>query len=215
MTTSNPSPRSDPLSASHLGTILGLSAAPFHAALGAGAVAFRGATPHHAANAAGTFFYHEALATLRDELSRMGWRSEQSGNLEYAVHPDGRHRIFVLAGDSNTGDPLAIPHSRRPRGSQGKEQVIQGQLEMLLADLGVGSAAPERVTTWALLHYLDVKRDLVRGELSVPANMNSAGCVTQWRPRILLPPLDLGAGRLANLPAGSPAVSLEVRRKGT
>lgn len=206
--------RRDPLPASHLELIFGVTTVPFVSALAAGAVAASGATAHHAANAAGTFFFHDALATLRDELSKVGWKNLSSGNLEYSMHPKGRHRIFVLAGDSNTGDALATPHSRRPRGSQGKEQVVQGQLDFALAELGLDAALDaSTVTTWALLHYFDKAKQIVKGEVSVPAAIDSSDCVTDWRARILLPDVDLGPGRIAQMPTGTPPVNFEVRRK--
>jgi hypothetical protein len=214
MTNPRRNTRPDPFPPSHLDRLFGVTAEPFVAALAAGAVAASAATVHHATNAAGTFFFHDALATLRDELSKTGWKNLSSGNLEYSMHPKGRHRVFVLAGDSNTGDALATPHSRRPRGSQGKEQVIQGQLDFALAELGLdGTLDASTVTTWALLHYFDKAKEVVKGEVSVPAAIDSSGCVTDWRARILLPDVDLGPGRIAQMPAGTPPANFEVRRK--
>lgn len=213
MSTSRNTTPGGPFPPSHLQIALGLDIGPFHAAMGAGALAQGETGVNHASNAGGTYFFHEGLATLRGELAKADWQNERSGGLEYTVHPDGRHRIFLLAGDSNTGDPLATPHSKRPRGSQGREQVIQGQMDLALAELGVTGAAATRMTTWALLHYFDSKNDIVRGEVSVPTEFNSSNMVTDWRVRIMLPVLDLGPGRIAKVPPGTPPVSFEVRRK--
>jgi hypothetical protein len=125
--------------------------------------------------------------------------------------------VVVRAGDVATGIEDAWPHSRYPRGGEGRRQarqrIVQPQL-VLPVRVGPGPRREAGALNYALLHCFDLKQGVVRAELSVPADLDSRGVVVDWHKRIILPSFEPDGGQGAiQTPAPAPTPPVEVRRR--
>ena len=122
-----------------------------------------------------------------------------------------------MAGDEATGYEGVMPHSRYPRGAEGQRQATQRilQPQLVIPQLRpLQSAATLGPVNYALLHCIDVRSGVVRAELSIPADHDKSGRVTEWGKRILLPNVQLGGnGNVSAIPQPSPTPVIQVRRR--
>jgi hypothetical protein len=194
----------------------GLTTEILSESLKAGAAAYRACTANHPKTSAGFYFYSEVVRVLRDLLSVYGWKPDSDANIEYVVDPPGDQRIFVLAGDAETGLPGGNPRSRHRRGSYGRHAIDRNQLVLDMSDLVevVTPSDEDRIPTWALLHHFDVRTQRIQSELSLPVKMLDDGRVCGWSERIVLPALELVSVKIPDRRSDA-EVNVEVRRRTT
>ena len=187
------------------------------------------ATVHHAKNAAGSFFYHEAVRSLRDLLISTGWEHVNEG-LELTFNPELKIAIAVSSGNTCVGDRHRQPAFKHPKGPMTGTAVAGNtrQLDLFEGITELASFAlptvPARVSfsefqTWWLLHYVDQVHGNVRAELSLPILTAGSEETNQWEIRIVLDPIsfdyelsvtsDDGRGD-----EGSVNLDVDVRKKG-
>jgi hypothetical protein len=192
----------------------GLSTDLIHEALKAGAVAQRACASNHPRTSGGYYFYSETVRVLRDKAARASWTAESDSNIEYVVAPGGLTRIWVLAGDSDTGISNGNPKSRHGRGSYGRHAIDQNQMVLDLPGLVEAEPAIDTafVPSWALLHYFDKGLNEIRCEISLPVPVLEDGRVSAWRERIVLPAVKLGEVKIPERPTNA-IVDVEIRRR--
>jgi hypothetical protein len=185
-------------------------------AIAAGFTAYRSCTDDHPATARGYYFYAETVRALRESVGKRGWTGDCDSNIEYVVHPEGRLRLFVLAGDAGTGYGTADLRSRRSRGQRGRLAVHRNQLRLPVeesdsAATPSGEQVPKQVQTWALVHFVDPGAAEVRVELSLPTGISEDGRVEGWARRIILP--SVGPPLAIPDPVAQPRIDVPVARR--
>jgi hypothetical protein len=79
-----------------------------------------------------------------------------------------------------------------------------------IAPAATTTTSTSPVITWYLLFNRD--RDVLRAELSLPANISSQGCVQDFVERIILEPIDLTRS-IPSRNVGNDSVDVPIRRK--
>ncbi|MCK9362156.1 MAG: hypothetical protein M0P74_00915 [Syntrophales bacterium] len=177
------------------------------------------ATPNDAKAAAGSYAYFAAIRALRDFLCPEGWQHHREGNIEMVLGPSSQFAITASSGDDNTGRNGIEPKTKNHKGSQTSNLVFknrnQGELfpEMVLADPPYD---PDRTPTWFLLYHIDLAKNEIRMELSLPISIDFYTFrINQWRKRIFLPSGNLGGTPInkATQPELYSDFDIEIKRK--
>lgn len=157
-------------------------------------------TSFHPINAAGTYFYHEAIAAFRELSKLYGYDTLRDNNIEFTVND--KYAIFLCLGDKYVGNSLHMPTSQREADSRPKKQMFGlqynnnptgGQGEFFPKELIDASVQGREV--WILLHYLEKVHNketdettyILKAELSRPRSLNKKGFIDSFSPRIILP----------------------------
>lgn len=160
-------------------------------------------TGFHPVNAAGTYFYHEAVAGLRELTKIYGYDILRDNNIEFTANE--KHAICLCLGDKYVGNSLQMPTSQRPADSKPKQQMfglaynnnpMGVQSEMFPKEL-IPEACIKGRTVWILMHYLEKEYNketkettvTLKAELSKPISLNEKGFIDSFSPRIILPPI--------------------------
>lgn len=147
--------------------------------------------------------YAKTLRYLRDLLKGRGWAAV-NGKLPTVEHRDLKISITVGSGDHNTGNHLAMPSTKYPRGAASLIAIAEnGQLVINFPEWKAiqdaarkllemhNAKARGEIRTWWLLLYPTGNH--VRAELSLPVQSKGRK-ITAWEKRIILGTFDLGAG---------------------
>ncbi|WP_080724471.1 hypothetical protein, partial [Pseudomonas monteilii] len=125
-----------------------------------------------------------------------GWRIENPGNQPRVVSPDGKHAITVICGDEHTGNHARTPMTRNKKGRQTSQGVSYNVRQTELFPVSreeLHRYSPHSdQTLWILLFYVDKEAGEVRYELSRPINIAENEKVDDWKPRFIMPSLQLG-----------------------
>lgn len=146
-------------------------------------------------NLGGMNRWGKGVRFLREELLPHGWGYDNSSNFCRTIHPSREFAIVMSSGDDLAGEyvPGLSPSTKYSKG----ETVVRAVEvnEQLSFDLGQEFERQERevvpgaLATWFLLFRATV--DKVFAELSLPRAIEG-GVISDWRERIILPPLDRG-----------------------
>jgi hypothetical protein len=144
-------------------------------------------------SAPGSIRWIHTVATLREALWSYGYRPSDAGQLSRAVHHGRRVAILPSTGSSTTGIPFYVagrdPSTKWPKGERTAAAVKRNSQLPLFADES-SEAEPEPedslLETWILLQH--ATKEEVRGELSLPAEIDGKGYITKWSVRLILPP---------------------------
>ncbi|MFD6095535.1 hypothetical protein ACFVWN_00410 [Nocardiopsis flavescens] len=167
----------------------------------------RRVTASHGRTASGQYAYHERLAALRSEQKvRYGWENVSHLQIDLTVDPAHTVGIQTLSGDSNTGNPEAVPRSQHPRGPNGRhlltdesafEQLSLPGLPEEFLPRPVEPSDLDGIRVWVLLTYRKPETDSGpvkwHSELSRPGPPDEQGYLTSWHERILFPALEIGS----------------------
>jgi hypothetical protein len=185
------------------------------------------ATVHHPQNAAGSFFYHEAVRSLRDLLISSGWEHVSDG-LELTFNSDRKIAIAVSSGNVNVGDRLRRPAFKYPKGPRTGAAVagntkqlnlFEGfaNLQAYILPIPPQRVGFERFQTWWLLHYVDPISGKMKAELSLPIAIAGLDETNQFEYRIILdsinPSDDLNITHEGD-GDDNPDLDVDVRKKG-
>ncbi|EPO7850340.1 hypothetical protein [Pseudomonas aeruginosa] len=164
----------------------------------------------------GTLAWIYGTEALRAVTIPKGWKPADPSNQPRVVSPDNKHAVTVICGDSNTGDPHAVPLTRNKRGSRTTRSVYYNaaQTDMFPVDRRDRQRIPldaaTEQTLWILLFHADVENQVIHYELSRPVNMGENGKVDGWQPRFIMPPLNLNAPDDFDGPDSSPTIDIPV-----
>lgn len=126
---------------------------------------------------------------LRDDLPITVWRKSDS-DLSLVVNGFKRIVICVAGGNENTGNPDAVPCSKRPVGMATRRAIDrnrQGVLDLKYTD-------PQQVPPSNCITHLLLRNRInekIFWELSVPDELSVEGFVVGWSERIIFPPITL------------------------
>lgn len=139
---------------------------------------------------------------LRDRLTPLGWKRDNTRNYPSTVHPDGSFAIVTCGGNINTGKRDKTPAPRSDKGTVTKDAVARNQHQLNFGDFNSAFAAdfaqpigqlPEALTdigtrlTWLLMYCRDADEQETRSELALPDEITKSGFIYSWRERIILP----------------------------
>ncbi|RCW46935.1 hypothetical protein DFQ14_101275 [Halopolyspora algeriensis] len=170
---------------------MGLSVAPFHQALRAGyaeSLTPSGFAPPGFANYLLDGWTAEALRRILCGRRDNPWTPDDTYNLRRVVEPTGEFGIIPSIGTATTGRSRSTPTTHNERGPATSRAVSENQLALDLA-LRMTDDEPEPIT-WNFLYYVDEGERVIRSELSLPRRIWRSR-VRSWKPRILLPELNL------------------------
>lgn len=179
-----------------------------HQAARAGVVAALNITPYHPVTARGFVQWADTVASLRKQLSELGWELTDHQNSPRVITPDKHRSIMVAAGDKNTGRKGKPPRFARRRGPATRVSVeVNGQQTLPLRELQEGlelnqlrhrNGTAGQPETWVLLYCWVPEERRVHLELSLPSAMDDEGQVTEWAHRIPVDDLMLDAEDLGD-----------------
>lgn len=184
------------------------------------------ATPYHATNAAGTYLYHAAVHAMRELLVPTGWEFAEE-SLAFTFNSDRAIALAVSSGNIHAGDPTQIPSFKYPKGPTTLAAVAGNARQLGLFDDVPGftdyatALASKRVAfdtfqIWWLLHHVDLRKGVLRAELSLPVRIGTRSETNQWESRIILDPIpfeDAPDADRAGDPVDGPDFDVEVRKK--
>lgn len=179
--------------------------------------AYTQATPHDALNAAGSFAYFEAVRCMRDIFCPKGWKIESENGLEAIALPDIKVRIIVSSGDQYTGNSDVAPSTKNSKGPQTKKIVnLNAKLRWLFPEMDkpIEQDSGDNAT-WIFLYHVDMKKNEMRIELSLPVGFDiNKEIVQEWKERILLPSIDFDSSANEIIENEfTPEVEFEIKRK--
>jgi hypothetical protein len=142
--------------------------------------------------AEGTIRYLKTVRFLREELVPMGWHINNHKNFCRTIHPSHQFSIVTSSGDEFTGVdiPGKVPCTKYAKGDL-TVLAVQQNVDQGVLDLGEEFAEPtveaaELENIWFLLQR--ATPEYIYVELSLPTRID-AGMITDWRERIILPPI--------------------------
>lgn len=181
-------------------------------------------TPSHAPTAAGTYHWHEFVASLRSELLTRGWSRKDHKNCPFIISPDGAVTILVMTGNEDTGKQFGTPRNQADKGAVVNEAVLQNQAQYELFENAAISAlerGKNGTQLWVLLYHVD--RDFsdltqvlykeIRAELSLP-NKFDRKKIMNWAERLILPSIVIDPSPEIAQPVPSAPIDVPVQRKG-
>jgi hypothetical protein len=154
----------------------------------------------------GTAAWGHAIRHFRGSHFSDGWRTWNKNNLPLTVHAERQIGIMITSGSSGTGDRKRKPTTKYPKGPMTVTQIRANQQATIFDLLDSAEASrfvpmPEdenAFITWCLLIYAEFRpRDESHGthiamcELSLPAEVDENGYVSEWTKRIIFPPVHL------------------------
>jgi hypothetical protein len=184
------------------------------------------ATPYHPSNAAGTFLYHEAVRAMRELLVPTGWEFAEE-SLAFTFNSDLAIALAVSSGSVYAGDPTQNPSFKYPKGPTTLAAVAGNARQLGLFDgvpgfteyatrLASKRVAFDTFQIWWLIHHVDLRKGVMRAELSLPVRIGSGAETNQWESRIILDPIPFedapDADRTGD-PVDGPDFDVEVRKK--
>jgi len=147
-------------------------------------------------SAAGYAKWGKPLRFLRDHLLPEGWLRGGLPRLESVVSPDGSFRITSATGNFATGDLAWMPATAGLKGRLALEAIgDNGQGALDIAGESREVVAP--MITYYLLHHLDLEKEQIRSELSIPTHMTirpkaKKGRIDEFKNRLILNSIDFG-----------------------
>ena len=166
---------------------------------------------------AGFTAWARTVRVLREKLIPKHWTRSDEGNFPLAVNPSGNLAIAVATGDDGTGDAMANPMTKSPKGPRTQSAIEANQYQSLLFEAFPEFEIPEtqhndRVTWILLQHYDQVKKE-VRSELSLPSSYS--GKVDGWSERIILTALPFDPTTAIPVPVlpSSPDIDIPLIRR--
>jgi hypothetical protein len=151
------------------------------------------ATRFHPSSTPGSNMYSEGTAALRRELmGEPGWNFDEANQQPRTFNSDRRITVIVQSGDEMTGiDGPRAPRSKHGKGEATRLKVdVNTQLRLFDVKASDEIASDLALHTWVLL--MAESEGELRAELSRPTGMDSAGHLSDWTERILLPATPLG-----------------------
>ncbi|WP_420592126.1 hypothetical protein [Bacterioplanoides sp.] len=184
---------------------LGLTQHVFESAIQAGLYMYKRTTHFHPVTTAGSRFWEEAVAGLREELvspEDSSWQFKHEKGLSITMHPESGISIVVTTGNRFTGisEPTGKVKTKNAKGSSTLDYVGRNSTPDLFLDeeptfdiktQDLIKSDPNE--TWVFLYYINKQKHEIRSELSLPKGMHqSEGKLTidEWEKRIILPPID-------------------------
>jgi hypothetical protein len=191
---------------------LGLTVHPLQKAIVSGYLARISCTANDAPIAPGFYQWNATVRMLREELVMINWTRCDEGNFATIVSPDQKIAIAVASGNEDTGIEHAVPTTRSSKGPNKAAAVVinSGQLDFFLAEATPVDDAYKRATWMLLFHTYG---DEIRGEPSLPVQMDEEGHISIWKERIILPATPLGSDVKMPVPDFSPDVEIDIRRR--
>lgn len=176
---------------------LGVDAQVLEDALMAGHNGSQLATAHHAPTAAGTYRWHETLASLRQSLVLQEWEATDEKNAPRIVSPNRKVSLMVATGNAQTGTKKS-PSNATPKGVMTERDVWNNRHSDHQALEGLADLLSEPLpVTWVLLYFYSKEKNHIRVELSQPAPDGfKDGYIRAWKERIILPTLEFGSTEL-------------------
>ncbi len=163
-------------------------------------------TPLDAPTYPGVSAWGEAVRHLRYLLVPHGWLAQNTNNLPLVVDPVRKIGIAITAGKDGVGKADRCPTTKQPKGAvtRGLVMTNKGQMNIFGNDRRfVPMPDPSDITTWLLLVFTeykprneDVGDHVAFCELSLPAEIDEEGYITEWTERLILEPV-----RIDELPA--------------
>jgi hypothetical protein len=135
--------------------------------------------------------WSEYVRVLRDKLVPLGWKADDSNNYSTVVSPGGHVSIAAATGGAGTGNPEYVPSTRHPKGPATREAIVSNQLS--LPSRLVTPIALPATRTWLFLvdRRRDGDREFIVSEISLPGSITESGWIVTWKPRYILPPIDI------------------------
>ena len=170
-------------------------------------------------NSKGIELHLRATECLRDRLSGVGWRVDNSENVPSIVSADGKLRIACSAtGGPDTGVIAGSPTlSERGKGTL---RLAGCERAETLPIPGLEEFAPcsivklDNAAFWYLLMHIDESNAEIRMELSEPV-FYSDGTQLDWKDRVILPPISLCFEQPTIDISEAPTPVIEVARKAS
>lgn len=138
---------------------------------------------------------------LRESLLPRGWRQENVQALPLTVEPELGIAISVNAGSEATGVAGLNPTTKHQKGRLLRDQVVENRRQLNLFETDrrfIPTPEESERLTWILLIHSTYNprssnegEQVARCELSLPAEVDEAGFVSQWETRIILQPVRL------------------------
>lgn len=178
------------------------------------------ATPHDAKIAPGIYAYLGAVRALRDILVPLGWEAESVNNVELVRSPKGDFYITPSSGDKNTGSDGGFPRTQNPKGPEifGHVRANTRQLSLFPELPSVKSTPRPNAIVWVYLYHIDITKEEIRAELSLPIGISTDGHIEKWQERILLPPVEfessISLGVEAEEPIEFTEMNIGIRKDG-
>lgn len=149
------------------------------------------ATPNDAKAAAGSYAFFAGIRALRDILCPLGWHNHCEGNIEMVMAPLSQFAITASSGDKNTGNDREEPKTKNHKGSETVKLILKNQSESysLFPEVELSPVVydPNRLPTWFLLYHIDLAKNEVRMELSLPISIDVYNMrINHWKERIIL-----------------------------
>jgi len=160
-------------------------------------------TENDVATRAGYIEWATPLRHLGDLYVPRGFNRARPGGFEVLRSPDASFDIAVAKGNYATGLNDRMPTTFTKRGPLTGQAVTgnRNQLRLRTNVLAFDRRKTHTATstgrwTWLLLHHHDERQAEIRVELSAPVEFDGAeegrdGTVTQFEPRLILPPISL------------------------
>ena len=178
---------------------LGLSFPVMETAMRAGLRAYVESTDDDPSVLRGLLLVGKTVRSLREQLKPHGWRRESTRNLELTVQTDGPVKLMVTRGTAATGDPKGRPETKRERGQAVVDELREQGTDDTTPTLpGLEDMESQRGpnpsssgSRWILLYHRD--GNTLNAELSSPFAVDLGARISQWRERIILPPVVEGS----------------------
>lgn len=207
---------------------MALSSETMHEICHRGLAQYHTATPYHPTNAPGTFMFHGLVHAMRELLIPAGWEAAEE-SLSFTFHSELSIALAVSSGNIHAGDPTHSPSFKYPKGPTTQAAIVGNASQLGLFDNAPGleefvkspSSTPKRIEfdsfqVWWLLHHVDLRKEVLRAELSRPVQIGTGEETNRWISRIILEPIPFDdspdANHASNTPDG-PDFDVDVRKK--
>lgn len=162
----------------------------------------------------GLVAWGRTVRVLREMFLPVGWKKSELSNQPLLINGDQKIILTVASGDDATGIPSMTPKTRSAKGFCTALAVSRNnQLDFFPETLPQGPLTDfSDHQTWILLVNRSGK--VIRSEISRPSSLDSAGRISLWSERIILPELQLEGPDVDFTPTDlGPSFDVEVKRR--
>lgn len=193
---------------------MNLSVDPLLTSVQAGHLAAVSCTENDPSILPGLAAWGRTVRVLREMFLPVGWKKSELSNQPLLINSDQKIILTVASGDDATGIIGATPKTRSAKGFCTAAAVSRNnQLDFFPETLPSETLnALFDHETWVLLVNRSGK--VIRSEVSRPSSLDSAGRISGWSERIILPELPLDGPDLDFAPTDlGPNFDVEIKRR--